>query len=324
MEGLLVQLQPSGPGQIRGHVQEPGLVQLREENPQAEALGQGGFVLNRLVGVNFVAAAVGEVLPDQVAAVGGAVDGHVPGPRLQTALQNGLEAGEGLVLPVEGEVVDEDDELLRVLTQQPHQPGQLGQGVPGHLHQTQALELRHAQHGLDGGALAGAAGAVEQHIVHLPPGHQGAGVLDDLAALALVAPHLVQIQVVGLRHGVQLPLLPDEGPVAGEPAAAVDLIEVLQLIEVQTASGVPLGQGVHHALPARRTLGGQRALELGAGQVGQPLQQGHVPPGGLLQGAAEGPPGGGEGEGALVVAQVLQQVGGQALVALPGQCEEHL
>ena len=148
-------------------------------------------------------------------AVGGGVDGHVDGPLLQGALQDGLEGGVGLVVLVEGQVVDEQDELLPPAGQGADQAGHPGEVLLLHLDEAQVLHAGQVEHGLHRGRLAGAPVAKEKDVVGLPSRQHEAGVLLHLAPLVLVAQQVLGLGTVRIGHRDQPAVLPQEGPVFG-------------------------------------------------------------------------------------------------------------
>ena len=179
-------------------------------------------------------------------AVGGGVDRHVGRPFLQPPLQNGLEGRIGLVVPVKGQVVDEQDELLPPVPQAADQGGQVGQVVLVHLDQPQVLQTRDGQQALDGGRFAGTAVPIEQDVVHRFPLHQGSGVGHDLLPLELVAHHLALGARVRVGHGNQLAALPEKGPVLGKPARALGPVALGQRRKGERRLCRPAGQAIQN------------------------------------------------------------------------------
>ena len=274
---------------------------------QAEALGQGGLFGDGLGGVHLVIAPVAEVLPDQVAAVGGGIDDHVGRPLLQTALQNGLHGGIGLVVLVKGQIVDEQDKFLTLVPQGAHQLGQAGEILLLDLDEAQVLHAGEIEHGFHRGRLARAPVAEEEDVVGIVPGHHLAGVGLHLAALLLIAQQVLRFGAVRVGHGDQLAVLPQEGPIAGIQPRPVVPIELDQAVKVEGGGGDPAGHGLYHRGLLRGQQGGDGRQDGAAVQTGQGQQGVHVPAGGLLQGGGGAVRLGGEGKGGLGVAQLVPQ-----------------
>ncbi len=87
------------------------LARLLEGDGEAEPVGEGGELLDGVADMQVGALPVGEVLLDQVAAVGGGVDREVGRPGRDAPLEDGFEGGEVVIVLAEREVVDEEDEL---------------------------------------------------------------------------------------------------------------------------------------------------------------------------------------------------------------------
>ena len=85
-----------------------------------------------------------------MAAIGGGVDRHIDRPLLQTALQDSLHRGVGLVILVKGQVVDEQNELLPPGGQRADQAGKAGEVLLLNLNEPQVLHAGQVEHGLDG------------------------------------------------------------------------------------------------------------------------------------------------------------------------------
>ncbi|BFH82653.1 hypothetical protein TthTF25_05750 [Thermus thermophilus] len=112
-------------------LQVEGLVQGREGEDEAEALGKGQGVLEGVPGLGGLPGQ--GVFPEaahQVAAVGGGEEEDILGRALEAPLQEGLEVVEGLVLGVQGEVVQKEQVAVgqggELLQKRP----QAGQGPP--------------------------------------------------------------------------------------------------------------------------------------------------------------------------------------------------
>src|SRR4051794_19311617 len=113
-----------------------------------------------------------------MAAVGGGVQYHVAGPRLDAALQDGLEASVVALALVERQVVHEQDESLRPIPELLDDPGEIAEVVSGDLDQAQAVRGVLVEERLDGGRLAGAPVAVEEDAVGGVAGQELLGVLE--------------------------------------------------------------------------------------------------------------------------------------------------
>ena len=116
----------------------------------------------------------------------------VAGAGLDAPFEDGLEAPVVALALVEREVVDEEDEPLRPIAELLDDPGEVAEVVSGDLDEAQAAPGVLVEERLDGGGLAGAAVAVEQHAVGGEAGQELLGVLEDEGALAVVADELVQ------------------------------------------------------------------------------------------------------------------------------------
>ena len=154
------------------HGEEGVLVGIVEAEPQAEAVGQRDFLLDRLGRIDGGRALVlDHVARHQMAAVGGGVEHDVVRPALDAAFEHRLQRLVGGVLAVEGEVVAEHHEAALGLADAREQRGQRGDVLAMDLDQRQ--RARRAAHlavhmGVDGlhdRALAGAARAPQQGVV---------------------------------------------------------------------------------------------------------------------------------------------------------------
>src|SRR5699024_5586167 len=153
-------------------------------------------------------------LLDQVAAVGGGVDGDVARPASGAALQDGLEGGKVVVVGGKAQIVDEQDELEGVGGQLVHQVGQEVELVLFHFHQAQALGGVLVGDGLHRAGFAGAGVPVQKHVVGRQARQQAPGVGKDLFPLPLVAGQVRQALGVGVAH-------------RGQPAFAVQHKDVV-------------------------------------------------------------------------------------------------
>ena len=306
-------------GQVVHQGQVARLVHGQVGDAQAEALGQGGFFRDGLKGVHLLPRPVGEGLAHQVPAVGGGVDGHVGGPLFQGALQDGLQGGIGLVVLVEGQVVDEQDKLLPPAGQGADQLGHPGEVFLLHLNEAQVLHAGQIQHGLHCGRLAGAPVAKEEDVVGLPPGQHQPGVLLHLAALVLIAQQVHGAGAVRVGHRDKIAVLPQKGPVFGEQPRPVVPVEPGDPVEVEGGGRPPPGQAGQNGgvLAAQQGLHGvDEPVAVGFGQQDQGVD---VPPGGVLQGRVGFALVDEAGVGPLVVPQPVPQPVPQALAAVRAQ-----
>ena len=98
-------------GEVVDNLKVDLLARLLEGDGEAEPVGEGGELLDGVADMQVGALPVGEVLLDQVAAVGGGVDREVGRSGRDAPLEDRLEGGEVVIVLAEGEVVDEEDEL---------------------------------------------------------------------------------------------------------------------------------------------------------------------------------------------------------------------
>src|SRR5699024_1167035 len=162
-------------GQLEQNLAVQGLVRPLEGDDQAEAGRKAHQLLAGVGLVQVVAGAVRKGLLDQVAAVGGGVDGDVVGAASGAALQNGLEGRKVVVVGRKAQIVDEQDEFEGVGGQLVHQVGQEVELVLFHLHQAQALGGVFVGNGLHRAGFAGAGVPVQQHVVGRQARQQGLG-----------------------------------------------------------------------------------------------------------------------------------------------------
>ena len=208
-------------GQLGEDDLEPGFLGPLEGDDEAEPGRKAHQLLTGVGLVDVIAGAVGEGLLDEVAAVGGSVNGDVPGSAAHAALEDGFQGRKVVVVGREAQIVDEEDELQWVRRQLVHQIGDLIELVLFDFHEAQAVGGELVGDGLDGAGLARTGVAVEQNIVGGHPGQQGAGVGDDLLPLLLIARQLVEALGVGVAHRHQLAVLDREDVVLGEHSVAL-------------------------------------------------------------------------------------------------------
>ncbi len=101
-------------GQLGEDDFEAGFFGPLEGDGEAEAGRETHQLLTGVGLVDVVTRAVGERLLDEVAAIGGGVDGDVFGPSAYAALEDGFQGRKVIVVGREAQVVDEEDELQRV------------------------------------------------------------------------------------------------------------------------------------------------------------------------------------------------------------------
>ena len=210
---------------LLGQLQQNGVIavfiRLLEGHRQAESRRQAHQLLAGIGGMQVVATAVAHAFLDQMAAVAGGVHGHVVAAAAHAALQNGFQRGKVVVVGREAQVVDEQNELQRILRQLVHQGGDLVQLVLLHLNQPQAVRRKLVGNGLDRAGFARTGVAVQQHIVGGLALQQGAGVGNDLFPLPLVAGQFAQALGIGVAHRHKAAILDGKHMVAGKHAVAL-------------------------------------------------------------------------------------------------------
>ena len=92
------------------------LVRLAKINPEAEALGKGGLLLDGFVPVDIAALTVGKPLVDDMPPVAGGIDGNVFRARRRGALEYGFEHAAFLVAFRKGKVVQIQHKAQRVVS----------------------------------------------------------------------------------------------------------------------------------------------------------------------------------------------------------------
>ncbi len=185
--------------------------------PQAEAVGQGDLLLDRLAGIDRGRAlVVDHVARHQMAAVGGGVEQDIVRPALEPALQHGLERLVAGVAGIEAEVVAEQEAAARLPGQQLEQEGQAVDVLAVDLDQGEAAgrgQVDPALDRLDQRALAHAAGTPQQGIVGGQAAGEALGVGEQDVAHPVDADQQLERHRRDLGHGAQLApaRLPDEG-----------------------------------------------------------------------------------------------------------------
>ena len=142
-----------------------------------------------------------------MAAVRGGVDHKVLTASAHAAFQNRLERGKIVIIGRKTQIVNEQDELQRVLRQRVHQTGHLVKLVLLDFDKAKPLTGKLVGDGLDSTGLAGARIAVKKHVVGGLAGQQGAGVGNNLFALPLVARQFVKTLRVGVADRNQFAVL---------------------------------------------------------------------------------------------------------------------
>lgn len=140
---------------------EPGFLRPLEGDGEAEPGRKAHQLLTGVGLVDVIAGAVGEGFLDKVAAVGGSVNGDVPGSAAHAALEDGFQGRKVVVVGREAQIVDEEDELQWVRGQLVHQIGDLIELVLLDFHEAQAVGGELVGDGLDGAGLARTGVAVE-------------------------------------------------------------------------------------------------------------------------------------------------------------------
>ena len=108
--------------------------------------------------------------------------------------------------------------------------GEVHQAFLGHLNDAQAARVILIEDCLDGGGFARAAIAVEQAVVRRQADQERNGVVDGGAPLQLVALEIAERRRIGMLHGMDCVISPDEGAVARVHAAAVVAVILLEPI----------------------------------------------------------------------------------------------
>ena len=213
-------IQPEMAGIAVDHLEILVLAAFVEAEPEAEAIGQRDLFLDRLARIDRGRAlVVHHVARQQVAAIRGGVKHDIVGAPLDAAVEHRLQRFVGGVVAVEGEIVAEDDRVMRVVAQQAHQRGQALDILAMDLDQLQRQRsLGEAQVGigmnrLDQRGLAHAARPPEQHVVGRQALGEALGILGQRVADAVDAAQERERDAVDLRHRHQLRArsLPDEG-----------------------------------------------------------------------------------------------------------------
>ena len=148
-------------GQLGEDDLEAGFLRPLEGDGEAEPGRKAHQLLTGVGLVDVIAGAVGESLLDEVAAVGGSVNGDVPGSAAHAALEDGFQGRKVVVVGREAQIVDEEDELQWVRGQLVHQIGDLIELVLLDFHEAQAVGGELVGDGLDGAGLARTGVAVE-------------------------------------------------------------------------------------------------------------------------------------------------------------------
>ena len=149
---------------------EPCLLRPLEGDRKAEPGGKAHQLLPGVGFMDVVAGAVREGFLDEVAAVGGGVHRNVLSASAYAALQDGLQGGKVVVVGGKAQIVDEQNELERVLGQAIQQGRNLIQLVLFYLYQPQSLGRKLVGNGLYRAGFAGTGVTVQQHIVGGHPG----------------------------------------------------------------------------------------------------------------------------------------------------------
>ena len=92
---------------------EAGFLRPLEGDGEAEPGRKAHQLLTGVGLVDVIAGAVGEGLLDEMAAVGGSVNGDVPGSAAHAALEDGFQGRKVVVVGREAQIVDEEDESDR-------------------------------------------------------------------------------------------------------------------------------------------------------------------------------------------------------------------
>ena len=204
------------------------------EDIQSEAVHQGQLLLHGIGVVHVLGMLhvlpVGEILLDQVPAVGGGVDQDVVRLGLEAALDHSLQVLVFDLKLLKGEIIHINDELVVPVLHLRDDIGKILELVLVDLNESQSLGIELVESGLHCGGLSGTGIAVEQHVVGGLPLHEGAGIVADLLLLVFVAHeiriiHLIQIVDGDQLRGAVLPVPDPEGLVETEHAHTVVPVE---------------------------------------------------------------------------------------------------
>ena len=189
------------------------------------------------------------------------------------ALQDGLQGREVVIVFLEGQVIDEDDELQRIVPQRLHDLRDVMQLALLHLEEPQSFPGQFIGDRFDGGRLARAGRAVQQGVGGGFPVEQSTGVGKELFLLMLVPVKVREGPGVGRRDGDDfLPVQPEHDVVCihAVPGRA-DLRDALFI----GLRKVPLRrlEGRQKAGAADDVLPMDILLQFFRGQVGKLLEQ---------------------------------------------------
>ena len=172
-----------------------------EPQPQAEAVGQRHFLLDRLVGVDRGGAFVlDHVARHQVAAVGCRVEQHVVGPALDPTVQHRFQRLVVGILFLERQIVAQDQAAASLAAQHVQQVGQRADVLAMDLDQDQptgAVRVGDRVQRLDQGRFAHPARAPQHGVVRGQAPSEAQGVLQQDLLLPL---HALQQRDVDARH----------------------------------------------------------------------------------------------------------------------------
>ena len=163
----------------------------------------------------------------QVAAVAGGVNQQILRPRLDPPFEQSLEFAVVDFRFVEGKIVAEENEAVRVGAQQFGDGRQLKEVFLAHLDQAQAGAGEFAEQPLDRRRFAGAPGAPEEHVVGRQAVDELAGVLAQADQDRVDAEQIGMVGEIGVDDGMQVAALVLLLPAPGDDAFEQGRVELV-------------------------------------------------------------------------------------------------
>ena len=201
-----------------------------EADGQAESVRKGKLFFHGVARMDAVFA-VGEILFEDVPAVGGGDDHHVGALFAEASFQAGFERGDFLVPLFQGEVVDEEDKLERKFRKHFFHVADLFEPVLGDFHGAQAFFRVLVEDGVNGGGFARSLVAVEEHIRVGQTAQETEGVVHDRLFFRLVIFEVGQGDRRSVVNGFELTVFKGERLVADEDPVAVVLVEFAEFVQ---------------------------------------------------------------------------------------------